>query len=65
MNILITWQPEIAEAGHYFLTIVQHDDASDLPGIMAKAFAAEDLDPALTYDLCSVVAVECTPTIVV
>ena len=65
MNILITWQPEIAEAGHYFLTIVQHDDAYDLPGIMAKAFAAEDLDPALTYDLCSVVAVEDTPTIVV
>jgi len=64
MNIVITWQPEIAEAGHYFLTIVQHDDAGDLPGIMAKAFELEDLDPAQPYDLCSVVAVEGPLTVV-
>ena len=58
MQIAITWQPEIAEAGHYFLTIVQHDDVFDVPGIMAKAFETEELDPAQSYDLCSVIAVD-------
>ena len=57
MNIVLTWQPEIAEPGHYFLTIVQHDDTGDIAGIMAKAFASEELDPAQSYDICSVVAV--------
>jgi len=57
MQIAITWQPEIAEAGQYFLTIVQHDDAGDIPGIMAKAFEVEELEPGQPYDLCSVLAI--------
>lgn len=65
MKIAITWQPEIAEPGHYFLTFVQHDDPLDLVEVMAKAFAAEDLDPAQSYDLCSVIAVDGDLTVVV
>lgn len=58
MDIVITWQPESAEPGHYFLTIVQHENALDMIGIMAKAFAKEGLDPSQPYELCSVVSVD-------
>lgn len=58
MQIAITWQPEVAEAGHYFLTMVQHDDVSDLDAIMTKAFDKEELDGSLPYELCSVIAID-------
>ena len=64
MKIAITWQPEIAEAGQYFLTIVQHDDAGDIPGIMAKAFEIEELEPGQPYDLCSIVASDNAVTVI-
>ena len=57
MKIVVTWQPEIAEPGHFFLTVVQHDDVCDLKGIMEKAFEMEELDPEQSYDLCSVLAI--------
>jgi len=51
---LITWQPEEAESGYYFLSLVQHTNAS-LPELMALAFKSEDLDPCQTYELCSII----------
>jgi hypothetical protein len=51
---LITWQPEEAESGYYFLSLVQHTNAS-LPELMALAFKSEDLDPSQTYELCSII----------
>ena len=51
---LITWQPEEAELGHYFLSQVQHTNAS-IPELMALAFKSEDLDPSQTYELCSII----------
>lgn len=50
----ITWQPEVAEAGHYFLTVVE-SDSDDLAYVMQLAHDVEQLDVG-PYDLCSVIS---------
>jgi hypothetical protein len=52
----VTWQPEIAEAGHYFLTAIQAPAKATIAEIMAACHAAEDIE-TLPYTLCSIVYV--------
>ena len=49
----ITWQPEVAESGHYFVTLVVAEAGSSVADIMALAHEAEDLEMD-TYELCSI-----------
>jgi len=59
--IYVTWQPEIAEAGHYFLTTVsgpegQDIGSDDIAQIMEIAHHLEDLEEG-PYELCSIIHV--------
>lgn len=51
----ITWQPEVAEPGDYFLTHIESDRSDlSLGELMDMAHKAEDLEPALPFELCSI-----------
>jgi len=58
--IYVTWQPEIAEAGHYFLTTISNPAGQELDltvgQIMEIAHGLEDLEPG-PYELCSIIHV--------
>jgi hypothetical protein len=49
----VTWQPEVAEAGHYFVTFVKAEPDASVADIMALAHELEDLEMD-SYDLCSI-----------
>lgn len=52
----ITWQPEVAEAGHYFLTFIEAPASTPIDELMLACHKEEDLDVA-PYDLCSIIYV--------
>jgi hypothetical protein len=55
MKYIVTWQPEIADTGAYFLTIVDAGDLELTVGqIMEIAHGVEELEVA-PYDLCSII----------
>lgn len=58
--IYVTWQPEVAEPGHYFLTTISNPAGQELEltvgQIMEIAHGLEDLEPG-SYDLCSIIHV--------
>lgn len=55
--IYVTWQPEIAESGYYFLTKINSNGLDlEIDQIMDLAHEIEGLDIA-PYDLCSILFV--------
>lgn len=49
----ITWQPDVAEAGHYFLTKVK-SKYSDTKSLIELAHKSEGLEQG-PYELCSII----------
>lgn len=49
----ITWQPDVAEAGHYFVTFVEASPDTSVDQIMVEAHKIEELDMD-SYELCSI-----------
>lgn len=57
----VTWQPEVAEPGHFFLTHIESDRADlNLGEIMDEAFKLEELDPSQSFELGSILRVDGT-----
>jgi hypothetical protein len=52
----VTWQPSVAEPGHYFLTFVEGDPDTPVWSIMTKAHESEDLDID-EFEVCSIIYV--------
>ena len=52
----ITWQPDVAEAGDYFLTFVEADPSTSVKDLMLEAHKIEDLEISL-FELCSIIYV--------
>ena len=55
----ITWQPEDAETGMFFLTLYETDSAGEIPPddlatLMNKAFEIEEINPEQGYEICSI-----------
>ena len=60
----VTWQPEIAEAGHYFITFVKAEPDTSVADIMALAHVLEGLEMD-TYELCSIFYIAPNPTVTI
>jgi len=61
----ITWQPDSAEAGHFFLTHIESENpALSLGQIMDMAFAIEEIDPTESFDLCSIIRTDAAAAVV-
>lgn len=55
----ITWQPDCAEPGHYFLTHIESDNPNMGVGqIMDAAFEIEELDPSYGFEIGSILRVD-------
>ena len=52
----ITWLPEVAEAGDYFLSFIDAPASTPINDLMLACHKEEDLDLA-PYDLCSIIYV--------
>jgi hypothetical protein len=52
----ITWQPDVAEAGNYFLTFVEAGPSTNISDLMLEAHKIEELEVS-SYDLCSIIYV--------
>ena len=51
----VTWQPDSAEPGHYYLTHIESDRSNlGLGEIMDRAFAIEELETPQPFELCSI-----------
>lgn len=51
----ITWQPNVAEAGDYFLTHVESDRSDiSLGELIDRAYQIEDIDRSVGFELCSI-----------
>ena len=55
----ITWQPNVAEAGDYFLTHIESERYDLRMGeLIDRAFEMEDLDLNGGFEICSIVRVD-------
>lgn len=64
--IYVTWQPEIAKSGDYFLTVINpHGLDLAIDQIMDLAHGIEDLEVD-SYDICSILKVssDCSVTVI-
>ena len=52
----VTWQPDAAEAGDYFLTFVEGSPDKSIADIMCAAHECEGLDVG-GYEVCSIIYV--------
>ena len=57
----VTWQPDIVEAGDYFLTHIESNRADlDVVEIMSEVFKLEEVTPLHSFELCSILRVDGT-----
>ena len=55
----VTWQPDIAVAGDYFLTHIESNRADlDVVEIMSEVFKLEEVTPLHSFELCSILRVD-------
>ena len=61
----ITWQPNVAEAGDYFLTHIE-SERSDLSmgELLDRAFEMEDIDLNGGFEICSIVRVDAPAAVI-
>ena len=58
-TIYVTWQPDVAEAGQYFLTKINAGPLDITHNqIMEIAIGIEELDENTVYELCSILKVK-------
>jgi hypothetical protein len=61
----VTWPPDCAEPGHYFLTHIESDRADlGLGEIMDRAHEIEDVEMTQTFELCSILRVDTAAAVI-
>ena len=61
----VTWQPDAAEAGDYFLTHIESDQSDLSMGeLIDRAFEVEELDIRGGFELCSILRFD-APAVVI
>lgn len=61
----VTWQPDVAEAGDYFLTHIESNSPDlGLGEIMDLAHQIEDVERSARFDLCSILRVDSAATVI-
>ena len=65
IHYYVTWQPDVAEAGDYFLTHIESSSPNlGLGEIMALACQIEEIEAAASFDLCSILRIDSAATVI-